>query len=61
MSLKGVVKVTQVSNKGCILFEGSREGVEYQLKGGCSRLPEKEGLEEALWCTLFEKKIVEDY
>ena len=53
--------MTQVSNKECILFEGSREGVEPQLRGGCSRSPKKEALGEALWCTLFEGKIVDDY
>ena len=31
--LRGVSKVTQVSNKGFTLFEGFREGVEPQLMG----------------------------
>ena len=30
-----------MSNKWCTLFEGSRKGVEPQLKGGCSRAPEE--------------------
>ena len=28
-----------VRDKGCTLFKGSREGVELQLKEGCSRAP----------------------
>ena len=51
--------MTQVSNKGCTLFEGSREGVESRLRGGCLRAPKKEASRETLWCTLFEGMNVE--
>lgn len=32
-------KVTQMSNKGCILFESSRKEVEPRLREDCSRAP----------------------
>ena len=37
VSLEGLGK--RVSNKGCTLFENSKEGVEPRLRGGCSRAP----------------------
>ena len=49
-------KVTQVSNKECTLFEGSRERVEPRLRGGYLRAPY--ALEETLWCTLFKGRVV---
>ena len=57
MSLKAQLKVTEVSNKWCTLFDGSREGVKPRLKRGHSRAPQAS--REALCCTLFDRKIVE--
>jgi len=50
-----------VSNKWCILYEDFREGVEPRLRGDCSRALKKEDSGEALWYTLFERTIVENY
>jgi len=41
MNLEGVAKMAQVSNKGCILFESSREGVKSRLRGGFLRAPKR--------------------
>ena len=43
-----------MSKKMCTLFEGSRERVESQLRGDCSRAPKKEISGEALSCTLIK-------
>ena len=50
VSHEGVVKVTQVLNKECTLFE------EMLFEGS-----KKEVSEEALWYILFTGRIVEDY
>ena len=55
MSLEGVVKSDTGVEQRCT----PKEGVKPRLRGGC--LKDLPTLGEALWCTLFEGRIVEDY
>ena len=59
VSLESVVKSdSQVLNKKCILFEGSQEKSQASIKG--RQFEDYIASREALWCTLFEERIVED-